>query len=938
MNNRNLNGCAPLLAVLLVGAGLQAFAQSPALEELDKTGTELIKKGDLPAAMEWYQDALKQAREKGDQHWEAEFFRAIGEIHQRQNDFAAALPWYEDSLKIREALHQDSKIAYMLVGTGLANMELGHLKEAKDRLERGRDLNHKLGDRKLEANALTMLVQIANKEHELDKADRLLAEALAIYRELDYPSGLVHCHALGAELLAGKSLYHDALKEAFAAVDLAKTITGLPREDMIDVGKNHAKALEIIGDIYQRTMQPARSLQYYQGALHELAGAGDRLGFASVSTNMGPLLITLRKTAEAEKALTQALDFRRKYGKSDDVGATLMALGELNLSQKKIDEARQKYEDALRIFESGRVSGRAVALYQLGEISLETGDLEHALSYHQRALDLRRPLPSSHDLLRSLNRMAIVRERRNELTKAAELHAEALKGFENLSLEFADPVELAAFRETAARLYPSYARVLFKQGKTGEALLMAERSRGQTLSRTFLAAGSSFLELLTPEERAGWQTAASTLAMKSNRLRELMEQSAPDEERTEAYGAWLDARSALAHMRERLFAANTHLRASPPRVPSDLATLLDLSRRNPRTLYVEWLVDTSETLLFVIASGKEKGYLLPAGSEQIRPLASEWRYSMAVSAHRRGTVVPNRQTIREETECAGDFFRLVFGPFAESIESGEWDHLVAVTDGPLLDVPLAAMQSGKGARLVETYAISTAPSLHSLADKAPERHGASGILLVGDPLEHGQKRTIVPSGETFLSLENARVEAESIAAMSPHAISLIGPKAREAAVKQQLNCCSILHFATHGVLDATDGMNSGLLLAAEPGDSTEDGLLEAREIADMRLNAQLAVLSACDTALGDRRLGEGLMGLAWAFQAAGVPAVVASDWSVDDTATSDLMRVFYTELRKGTRSDEALQRAMLKTREGAERQSPFYWAGFSLIGRPAVVQ
>jgi CHAT domain-containing protein len=395
----------------------------------------------------------------------------------------------------------------------------------------------------------------------------------------------------------------------------------------------------------------------------------------------------------------------------------------------------------------------------------------------------------------------------------------------------------------------------------------------------------------------------------------------------------------LARTRDRIFTENAVLQRNAAPLPADTESLLELSRRNPRTLYLEWLVvDRSSTLLFALADGEAKAYLLPAGSDEFERLAAEWRTALLMVGGRGVNVLPDRNTKpRAEADCARDLYAAAVGPAAALLESGAFDRLVALTDGPLLDTPLAALLTRTGKRLIDSFAISNAISLLSLVQAPEKRTAASAILVVSDPTERGKERVIAPSGYRFGSLQHARAEAESVAALFPHAISLAERQAREAQVKERLECCSILHFATHGVLDAEDGMNSGLLLAAESADSTEDGLLQAWEIAGMRLNAQLAVLSACDTARGDRRQGEGLMGLAWAFQAAGTPAVVASVWEVDDQATQELMVAFYTELHRGSRTDEALQKAMFHTREREAFHSPYYWAGFSLIGRASAI-
>jgi CHAT domain-containing protein len=206
------------------------------------------------------------------------------------------------------------------------------------------------------------------------------------------------------------------------------------------------------------------------------------------------------------------------------------------------------------------------------------------------------------------------------------------------------------------------------------------------------------------------------------------------------------------------------------------------------------------------------------------------------------------------------------------------------------------------------------------------------MLAVGDPLRKGEDRVIPPSGLHLYPLPYARQEAEAIAQLFPGAHLFVGTGAREAEIKKLLSKSAILHFATHGILDPLDGMRSGLLLSTEPEDSDEDGVLQGWEIVAASLEARVAVLSACETGGGDERLGEGLVGLAWAFHAAGCPNVIASLWSVNDASTRELMVAFYRALGRGDALETALRDAMLEERGKPGYESPFYWAAFQLIG------
>ena len=174
-----------------------------------------------------------------------------------------------------------------------------------------------------------------------------------------------------------------------------------------------------------------------------------------------------------------------------------------------------------------------------------------------------------------------------------------------------------------------------------------------------------------------------------------------------------------------------------------------------------------------------------------------------------------------------------------------------------------------------------------------------------------------------------------MAELFPETLGLAGSQAREAAIKQRVSGYRMLHFATHGLLDRQDGLRSSLLLASEPLASPEDGRLEAREIVGLPLSAELAVLSACHTGEGRVSGGEGPLGFAWAFRAAGCRSVVASLWAVGDRATGQLVVAFYRGLKAGRRKDEALRTAMLNVRRDPAHAAPLYWAAFQVFGDAA---
>lgn len=206
------------------------------------------------------------------------------------------------------------------------------------------------------------------------------------------------------------------------------------------------------------------------------------------------------------------------------------------------------------------------------------------------------------------------------------------------------------------------------------------------------------------------------------------------------------------------------------------------------------------------------------------------------------------------------------------------------------------------------------------------------------------REVLIPRGGSLSQLPGTQLEAEAIRTDFKDAKVFTGAAAQEALVKREAGKYRYLHFATHGFFNDAAPLLSAIVLAQpEPG-SGEDGFLTAREIFDMDLHAEMAVLSACNTARGEKRSGEGLIGLTWALFAAGVPTQIVSQWSVNDASTALLMKRFYANLtQKRLQKGEALRQAALSLKaeggagargdaKAAKWSHPYYWAPFILMG------
>ncbi|HEV7681086.1 MAG TPA: CHAT domain-containing protein [Pyrinomonadaceae bacterium] len=292
------------------------------------------------------------------------------------------------------------------------------------------------------------------------------------------------------------------------------------------------------------------------------------------------------------------------------------------------------------------------------------------------------------------------------------------------------------------------------------------------------------------------------------------------------------------------------------------------------------------------------------------------------------------------------------------------EHLVISPDGILWNVPFAALVSGRNANqepqylgLLKPITYSQSLSLYLRATQEPSnlKPGQKPVaLVIGDPLfdlrEAGGTNTSASEDkrETVWAalrsrnsppppLKYSREEAKSVGCLFG-ATPLLGRDANEASLRKDIESADVIHLASHSVTRAAMPMSSGILLSPpsmDPpaGEMDNDGVLQAWEIfSQLRLRAELVVLSACDTALGKTVRGEGIVGLARAFQYAGARSLVASQWEVGDRSTSALMLAFYEALGAGKQKDEALRLAMIKVAAAKATGHPHYWAAFTLTG------
>jgi CHAT domain-containing protein len=536
-------------------------------------------------------------------------------------------------------------------------------------------------------------------------------------------------------------------------------------------------------------------------------------------------------------------------------------------------------------------------------------------------------------LARTLSGRALHALHRDEEARAA--FAEAIATVEQVRSRIAGgEISREAFFETRLEPYQRMVALLADGGDAAAALTQADRAKGRTLVEILRSGRADLASHLTPEERA-------TEAGLRDRLSALNGEVFVARSRTPADSAALSGlEQRLQQARWELEAFSTNLYAARPELRTQRADFPEWRPEAARplladgsTALIEYAVQEERTFLFVVtaqgdASPIVRLHRLPVGRQELARRVETFRRQLG-----------NRDL--DFRAPARGLYDLLLGPAAAEIRGKRT--LGIVPDGPLWDLPFQALQPSGTEALLDRHALHYAPSLAFLAElaarPAPQRAGPDpappSLLAVGNP--GGGPVTPATFGRGLAGLAplpDAEREVRDLARLygSAHSAVYTAAQASERVVKSEAGHFRVLHFATHALLDDHNPLYSSLVLSKAGPPDGEDGLLEAWEILELHLDADLVVLSACQTARGRLRAGEGMIGMSWALAAAGSPATLASQWEVDSASTGQLMVEFHRNWLAGKTKAEALRQAALAVRRQARYRHPFYWAGFVLVG------
>jgi CHAT domain-containing protein/Tfp pilus assembly protein PilF len=852
-------------------------------------GSAYLGKGDTARAMENHRKALAISEETGNRANAALALHGLGGDYQAQGNYSLSLDYFGKSLSLSQSIGDKSRMAAALNGFGRTHTLLGDTDLALDYLQRSLALREELGDKGGIGSAVNNIGIVHALRGDYGSAMNFFQQGLTVSEELGDKIGI----GLGYGNLG---IAHRRQGNLALALDYQQR--ALKLQDSIGSKPAVLRALNNIGLLYTIMGEYALAADYYKRGL--------------------TLSEALKSKAEMANLLNNtALNYRMQgeYGLA------------IEISQKTLQLTKELKDKR----------GTALALWGQAKSYRALKDYARAAEYAEGAVQAAREAGLRDVVGDTLATLGTIYQASGQSERARATFEEAISITDAIRSQVgAGEQQTQRFFEDKVSPYYGVVDVLASQGKASEALAYAERARARVLVDILRSGRVNVTRAMTLQEKDQERSLRQTLVSLNTGIGAENRRAQPDQNRiTELKSRLEKARLEYEDFQAKLYATHPDLKT---RRGESAPFSLDQAREllpDSQTALLEYFVTDNTTFLFVLtAAGRDQSQTM-----QQKPILK--LYDLKINRKdliRRARDLNQKIAANdlEYPEVAREFYDLLVGPARAQLQGRT--SFVIVPDDALWETPFQALRSGDGRFLIQTASISYAPSLTVLREMIRSRRPRqpATLLAMGNPALAGQtisrSKNVLMSG-SFEALPEAERMVKGLAVMYGTKASkvYVGADAREDLLKTEAATYRVLQLATHGVINNSSPMYSHVVLA-QSEDGKEDGLLEAWEIMQLDLKADLAVLSACDTARGRIEAGEGVIGLAWALFVAGCPTTVVSQWKVESSSTTELMLAFHRNLQTGATTSEAMRRAAMKLMLDKRYNHPFYWAGFIVIG------
>ena len=893
-------------------------------------GVAYSRVGQSEKAITTLEPALAIFRQTKNRGSEGTALNTLGLVYGGMGETEKAIGYFDQALAIARELKDPLRETLALNNLGMAYSYLSKYEKAIEYLEQSLPIAREIKDRKSEAGTYSNLGTSYSKLGQFEKAIEYHEKSLSIYREVKDP-----------------------------------TFQG--------------NELQNLGNVYKLVGRDDKAIEYYNQSLALFRDVKFRVGEGDVLNNLSDSYSRLNRDAEAIGAQEQALAIYRELKYRIGEGTALLTLGIANAKLGKPEKALEIYQQALPILREVKSSeNEALTLLRMGEAKQQLHRSDEAAALFTDSAAIFHAIGSKNYEFGALTALAKSERERGDLAAARRSVEESLRISESLRAELISPESRTAFLSGVQDSYRLYTDILMRQnaiepkkGYDQLAMEIAERQRARSLLDLLAESGTNVRQGTDP-----------ALIERENALAKELSENAQALARSNKPERSAALKGAISQLETDLERAQTAIRKANPGYaalvqPQPLKFSEVQAQLDVDTVLLEYSLGVDRSHLWAVTKDSLTSYELPK-EELIKQGALQVYEMLAARNDRKSGETEGQRATRitaadaKLPAAAEALSRMLLSPAAVQIRG---KRLVVVADGALQYIPFAMLPdpaAGKNQPLIVGHEVVSLPSASALAIQRKELDGRQlapkMLAVIADPvfdrtddrfriggtdtgdnaadvasvdtrgLEHIAEAPDGPGGRLVIRrLRFTRQEADSLLALAPRTMTMSAvdfEANRTTVLGGALSQYRYVHFATHGFLDTERPGLSALVLSTIGADGKpRDGFLRANDIYNMKLPAELVVLSACQTGLGKEVKGEGLIGLTRGFMYAGARRVVVSLWSVNDKATSDLMTTFYRGMLKNNdRPAAALRAAQIEMWKQKKWQSPYYWAAFTMQG------
>jgi len=878
---------------------------------LGNIGSIYMNISELDSALFYLHKAVNKMREIKNKRLEGSYLRYIGSVYYMKSDYKTALKYLNNALNVIQKIDNQRAKSLILWNIGLVYWNYGNYRESLQQCQRALDLALQLGFKWAEERILTTMGLDYWNMGNYTKALDCQKKALSISREI--------ADKIGMNLQIGNlAILYGELGEFDKALNYYNQALALSRETGNKA--DEATHLNNIGTIYSFKGDYNKALDLFNQAVAISKQIQDKKSESVFLGNIGDVYISLNDYDKAEKYIKEAMKIAQNLSNQAIIASSHVKLGDLHMNLKEYALAFDHFSEVFTIAQNiNQHVDIMEASMGLSVSCFQQHNYKKSIFYAEQAIE-------QFENMRST--ISSEEFKTGFLVHNIDVYDQAIDVFSALHVEY--PEEKYDFRSfyIAEKAKARSLLDIMYQGKIFQTLSEIPDSIQQKLITCEYDIEKKYQEL-SFELNKSKEVQDKLFILK-------LEEQLEDLKRGKAK---------ITNYLEKKFPH--YYRLTNPVI----FTINDVQQKllNDKQAIIEYFVGDKDVFVWIITKTDQEFIALNIPKPDL-----EKRLAAISPIFTKQEGVIEKKIDHRWANIRLDLLHQLYKdlletPVAECLNNTQ--ELIIIPDDILnyfpFEILVTHLEKNEVTFLIKDFAISYAASASLLNPDLKSDHKAKNSLLaMGNPYFKTEKKksfwdqftSIIKyrpifRGNNFQKLPYAETEVIKIAKNFKNPTVCIGKKAKESYFKETAADYNIIHLATHFLIDDAQPMYSKIVLS-QTEDETENGLIQTYEIYNMRLNADMVVLSGCNSGLGELKRGEGLMGISRAFLYAGVPSIIVSLWPVEDESTSVLMNRFYQYLNKGYNKNRALQRAKIDLIHSKDhKRDPFYWASFVLIGR-----